>query len=278
MSLPVMVESSSTPNTTIQLPLSGPTVAAPHTQMVRAAFPWVNYRRQALLDGMRFMRMSQTGEYYRAWTDYYTLKKSNDFYQMDLGGGMYIMQGSSMDSKGQESWTTNSAQADQLFCVMGFTYRAAERPLASVIYRQPNASGIVAYAQSMIYNANLQDPNNTPAGYQPQVGWNTLNWQAPVGGSPAHEYASDPSKLWTELMGARQTFPWPVNNPGRQAPYTFDFDQGRRFRSNFPNIALNWQFKLVPVTRLDDLASQLTSPFQGPVQKVLPDIQQFRTH
>src|SRR5262249_20818342 len=122
-------------------------------------------------------------------------------------------------------------------------------PFADRIFRQANPQGIAAYAQAMIWNANLQDPGATPAQHQPQVGWDTLNWSRPVGDSHSYEHPEDPGK-WS------QRHDWA------------------------PVIRLNWQARLVPVgaDRLDAAASRVGNPIRKVMDQTDRLAPQFRTH
>jgi hypothetical protein len=112
-----------------------------------------------------------------------------------------------------------------LFCVLGFGRRVAFR-VAGGFYDDPNPHGVVAYAQAMTYNAN---PQRGPVGggKQPEVGWDTLNWENRVA-----EFAN--------------------SGPA-------------------PRIKLNWQAKLVPSTRIDELPLRAApGPIGDVIRRMIP--------
>jgi hypothetical protein len=48
--------------------------------------------------------------------------------------------------------------------------------------------------------------------------------------------------------------------------------------SDQPQIRVNWQTKLVPVTRLTESVSQLNGPFREVIGRSVPDNYSFKTH
>jgi hypothetical protein len=195
------------------------------SQMVRASTPWIQFWRQPLLRfGDRALLLARFRAHYQARTDEFTLTLA-DRIKKQQGVNLYILQDLDLDKidKGQERWTqaVGSRDADRLFGTLGFALRKKPRVAAYGIFRQANPDGMAAYAQGMIYNANPQAKKPPQKGWQPQVGWDTLNWRGRV---PDH--------------GG----PQPANpNPNQRPP-----------RITEPRIRLNWQAKLVPATRLPD--------------------------
>jgi hypothetical protein len=222
------------------------------SQLVRATSPWVQYWRVPIyVFGDLALTLSAFTQFYEFWSNEFTQVLAGRLKL--LGVNLYVM--TDLDQingqKGQEPWTHDSQRADQLFSVVGFGYRAPAPVMASFAYRQSNPDGIVAYAQAMIYNANPQvaptgqdvpdgipilNPlagltgqaligqvtailgAHPPAQYQPQVGWDTLNW-----GSQVYEH------------------PGPALGPFGLPPVV-----------PLPTISLGWQAKLVPTTRLKE--------------------------
>jgi hypothetical protein len=212
-----------------------------HAQIVRATYPWVNYHRQFLFPLGRLLIFSQFSKHYREWTTKITLTRCAEYY-LQSSTHLYVFRGSQPRRKGRESWTRSTAEAEKMFTLMGFAHRPPpERSVAS-FFPAGNPDGTLAYAQAIVYNANEQRPDATPARFQPWVGWDTLNWSSPVRDSNALE--------------------WP----------SFSASRG------FPKVFLNWQVKLVPVTRLAEARDQLAAPFSAAVQKVDTNLPMVHAH
>ncbi len=97
---------------------------------------------------------------------------------------------------------------------------------SSKVFPTGNDRGQTVYAQAIFYNANEQkSPSGVPGTTQPNVGWDTLNWLPPVA---APEWGAEPSV-------AEKKWPWEIFSAARNVP-------GMR-------VHLNWQAKLMPVTR-----------------------------
>lgn len=196
------------------------------SQAVRATYPWVVYHREVMLKVFRKLKLSHAAEHFNDHTNNITCIKICEFirdnkYKLNF---QVIDPKGSTDDKGFEPWTKDSHVADPLFTLVGFSHHKVPAKFGSR-FNQPNSSGIVAYAQGMIYNANpQQDPHQTPpapdSDFQPLVGWDTLNWLPPTNNSAALEFATvvKKKKIYKHLR---------------------------------PQIQVNWQAKLVPVTRLN---------------------------
>jgi hypothetical protein len=212
-----------------------------HSQLVRASTPWVQHWRVPVLQfGEDALLLSRFKCAYWDRTDEYT-KTMTDRLRKDHSVRLYIVEGWTPDgtAKGRETWTRadGSREADKLFCVLGFAHRPAPTVTSFGIFRQANPHGTAAYAQGMAYNANPQSPGGSSA-YQPQVGWDTLNWDNRVREFPGERPRDD-------------SYPVPTVEE--------------------PRVRVNWQAKLVPTTRLaesiwwqkDDLGRVLrhTPPF-----------------
>jgi hypothetical protein len=204
---------------------------------------------------MSWMKISEASDLYLKYTTKWSINSCREYYDKNQRYMLTIADPSNPDEmlstgKGFESWTNDTANADRLFSVIGFAHRPSPKPFADRVFIQPNPDGCVGYAQAIIWNANLQDPNNTPAKLQPQVGWDTLNWSRPVADSHSYEYPEDPGQ-WKDRHD------WA------------------------PMIRVNWQAKLVPVSadRLQDAANNVSPPVSNVMQRtdrrLLP---QFRTH
>lgn len=212
------------------------------SQVVRATYPWVRYHRQPLRKFMSWMIVSQAKRFYTDFSNEFTLTKSAELYEKNVR--LYVMDGPFQElNKGSELWTRNSREADRRFCVVGFAHRDPPKWIASRMLDSPASKGIATYAQAMFYNANRQNPNGSPPqGIQPEIGWDTLNWFSPVERSYAHEHGEGIE------------------------------DENR------PRIRINWQAKLVPVTRLRDAVGNVGEPFDRILQPLVPEPDQFRTH
>jgi hypothetical protein len=204
------------------------------SQLVRTSTPWIQYWRLPMLRfGEKALLLARFKVHYWQRTDEFTLTLTR---RLKQGGGLlavnpYILEGLDLDriDKGQETWTqaSGSREADRLFGVIGFAHRRKPKIAAGGIFRQSNPDGLVGYAQGMIYNANPQPRAGAAtagAGWQPVVGWDTLNWAGPV----------------PEYPGAGP------NGPDPTIPTVPE-----------PRIRINWQTKLVPTTRLAE-----SIPFQ----------------
>lgn len=95
---------------------------------------------------------------------------------------MYVMKQSTPEAKGNEVWTSDSAAAEKLFTVQMFVKRLTPAAiLTPPLYPNPNKDGIVAVAESMLYNGNGRDiQKKSDQKIQPNTGWDLLNWEPPV--------------------------------------------------------------------------------------------------
>lgn len=226
------------------------------TQWVRATYPWVDSLRAPIISGMKSpiaLQLSKAGVWYGHWTNRFTLAKSYSYRSgksLSKTSGsqdklkMYVMRDMKPDRKGRESWTTDSPEAEKLFTVMSFSTHQVDALFSPVIFGSSNHEQVV-YAQAMYYNANPQQPGNTGE-RQPRVGWDTLNWAPPVN---VPEYGTIPTErgsLWP---------PWSM------------FE--RKPQNNTPAIKLNWQAKLVPVTRRRLTQSAAGGPYQGNIREAI---------
>jgi hypothetical protein len=232
----------------LRLPIAAEPAVLPNmrkSQLVRASFPWVNHWREPLLELMRdALRLARTAYHYKKYTNSFTLQKAIEM-KRERGVNLHIMRDLDLaqSDKGEEVWTTRagSRRADRLFSVVGFARRDAPDMFGPGIYERENRDGILGYAQAMVYNAN---PQHGPSGQglQPEIGWDTLNWVSPVLEHNSHGGNSSDS-------------------PAAQ-----------------PQILLNWQAKLVPVTRLNESAVVLEGRFRQVVRRLVPQDELFRTH
>jgi hypothetical protein len=226
------------------------------TQWVRATYPWVEAWRSSLRTAMKLtLTFSLSSGWYRNWTNRYTLAWAYRFRsgrylpETDPRGGkqpqqkklaMYVLKGMDPLKKGYEPWADRPAQggnekAEELFSLVAFVQQPDPRVIAPGFFRQARSGGTVTFAQALLYNAGSQkrSPYSPFAQYQPEVGWDTLNWAAPPSQSMAFEHGfGDEPRLWDEFRNA-----WPPTLP---------FVEGRS--DKVPGIRLDWQAKLIPVT------------------------------
>jgi hypothetical protein len=228
-----------------------------YTQWVRATYPYVDsFRAPVLAQFETLLGKSNAAKYYRKWTDRYTLTKSWQFrsdyrfkkvsdkvgrWDRDLKIEpltMYVMEGAfaaageRRDQKGHEVWTQTTdagkQQAEQMFTVIGITHRELKPLFSPVIYPVASKDGITTFAQAVFYNANEQTP--MPIGStlktQAKLGWDTLNWD-PNTATP--EWGAEPHK-------SAAKYPWDL------------FKSDTSFVGT-AKIRLNWQAKLMPVTK-----------------------------
>jgi hypothetical protein len=214
----------------------------PRSALVRTSYPWVKYDRTPLLRAMSWMIFSHCRKHYVNYTDRYTLLKAKELY--GNGFSMYVMTKRG-EQKGSEPWTASSNLADRKFTLVGFAHRPPRTVASRAVFGVPNRDGIVACAQAILYNVNSQNPGNGPPTYQPEVGWDTLNWWPPVTSSGAYEFKEGPEE--TDLC---------------------------------PRILVNWQAKLTPVTRLDEAArsGEVGGPIDAVLQRLGSSAKRWQTH
>jgi len=160
---------------------------------------------------------------------------------------MHVIRGSNADNKGSEIWTNLPERADEYFTVIAAAHRrlgetqkllgTTKLPIfKDVLFSNPNREGYLAFSQAMIYNANgrgLAASSNDNL-FQPNTGWDTLNWKPPVRAP--------------EWMHSNANF-------GDKKPAADIFTGKFDARGKSSEVRINWQAKLVPVTpqRLEGL-------------------------
>jgi hypothetical protein len=234
------------------------------------------------------LNISQASKYYRSWSERYTLVKSWMFrsgHRWENDGAaprlkpsaqrqqplqLYVMletyprqQNQPVANKGNESWRQDANRAEDLFTLIGFARRGPKNSLfLPNVMKAPSVfdSGTAAYGQAMVYNANepeavTADGSGTT---QPNVGWDTLNWEPSV---TAPEHGSEPTK-------ARADWPW-------------ELFTGASGGSENARVKLNWQAKLIPVTqrRIEAAVDELTRELHDAVEFAAErEYQNLRTH
>lgn len=204
------------------------------SQVSQTTYPWVNFHRNAVCDSMQWLRFSKFAKHYSDWTTVMSICRCAR-YTRDVGP-MWIMRDSGPSLKGAEPWTTDTRSAERLFTLIGFSKRPGPQRWASSYFPATNTEGTLAFAQSILYNANEQKRvpgRQQHTKFQPVVGWDTLNWDRPK----------------------QAVVEWP------------EFTS----RGPAPNIRLNWQSKLVPVSRLPEAVFQISGePLLNRIQPTNP--------
>jgi len=188
-----------------------------YTQWVRATYPYVDAFRAPILAMFReHLEISGAGEYYKKWTDRYTLTKSWQFrsgYRFRAANGskekgewykeaktkpltMYLMvetfdpdkapelpkPGAKRVQKGYEVWTKDDDKgkemAEKMLTVVGMTHRDVEPFFSPIIFPVASEHGMTTFAQAIYYNSNEQKPGEKGKNgtTQAKLGWDTLNW------------------------------------------------------------------------------------------------------
>ncbi len=147
--------------------------------------------------------------------------------------------------KSQEKWAQSSfwasSRADQIFCLIGFAKCDKQAVAAEAFFRQENPNGMLCYSQAMIYNANHQQPPGGWAGRggrQAEVGWDTLNW---LGANSRVPNESIPEEWRVTTQDFDITGRPPNTNGWQTGGRSHDMHKA-------PNVRLNWQAKLTPLT------------------------------
>ena len=271
-----------------------------NTQWVRATYPYVDQYRRSFRNVFSLLILSEMNTFLTAWTYRYTIKESYDLHKK--GRRMWVMAGSLPHEKGNEPWTKNTEEARKLaseyFSVITVAQAKSNVPIFSPsLFKKANSKGGVAISQAMIYNANGRDSNvrATPtslqdsdfpqrggATYQPNTGWDTLQWDTNYGESEAkpiedngrviaREWTSnDPDGGLGELGGILLDFiknsnsnldnvpddpdedttidnPNDPNEPSANPPKGNFLTQVFADTSERNSVRLNWQAKMRPV-------------------------------
>ena len=232
-----------------------------YTQWVRATYPYVDsFRAPILAQFAEHLKRCEAAKHYEKWTNRYTLTKAWQFrsgYRFTAREGstdgewrkeqdskpleMYVMVGAynrqaqangRRDQKGREKWTEDTVDgrdsAEELFTVIGLTHRNIEPLFSPVIYPVASRSGTTTFAQAIFYNGNEQQPaaDGPRLPTQAKLGWDTLNWDPAVAAPEwGHKLATSTAK-----------WPWDI------------FKKGSTTVSS-SKVLLNWQAKLMPVTK-----------------------------
>jgi hypothetical protein len=176
-SLPVQTEA-------VDLTDPNPAGGLQDAQIVQAAWPWVLYDRQPVLERLQGLTISSAAALYDSWTVATTARLAGRIY-LQTNRALFVLADSASDRKGFEPWTSDSRLADRRFGLMALAYRPAPVPLAEAIFPGPIPEGQLAHTQAMLYNALPNHPEPGDRGLQPRIGWDTLNWSVRVARYPA---------------------------------------------------------------------------------------------
>lgn len=198
-----------------------------YSQVIRGAYPWVNFHRQAVFKLTKWLTLADFPKHYRNWTTEVTLRRSQHHYSRSLTR-LYVLDDVKGDRKKEAPWINDTSAAERAFTVVGFAHKGPPYRWNRKLLPPVNEKGVVTFAQAMVYNANPRKPDPDDTNYQPVTGWDTLNWDN-EGGDPA----------------AAATVEWPHFK-----------------RTESPRVKLNWQAKLVPVSRLGEASLFLLPPFR----------------
>jgi len=227
------------------------------TQLARATFPWVVYHREPVIKALSVAPLSQASHFYKDHSDGYSKRITKELQttkskQRTEKIQLYVLEDHFAPDKGFESFTNNPATADKLFAVTGLAYFQKPSIIGQPLFKQHHQEGRVALSQVLIYNANDQvipeykidltckrlRPNR-----QADIGWDTLNWKS----------GTRPSELVAK------------------------WDNGGAPSVIYPEIQVNWQCKLVPVSNSEWNrmleASDIPSPFDAVLAKLIPQTQ-----
>lgn len=245
------------------LPANLPAQTEVDSQWIQATMPPLDQLRAPILGLMqKHLKKSKAAEHYEKWTNRYALiaawrfrsgqrlKRSSqttaDWSVAAEPMGLLVLVGSYADDvsrKGSESWrersTSSQQKAEALFTVLSMSHRSYKPLFSPTIFEAPNSNGVTTFALGMLYGATPR--SQTSPNYQPELGWDTLAWHA--GGSGVAKWGS-PANV------ASAAWPWEVfNNSAGQSL-----------------VKLNWQAKLMPVTKSSLENSPTTTDLQSAQQ------------
>jgi hypothetical protein len=129
---------------------------------------------------------------------------------------MWVLQQMEGRNKGNEPWTRDSPLAEKLFSAQATAKRNGQTIFMSpVFFTQHLAGERNTFAQSLLYNANGRNLGGKTSSeseqtrFQPNTGWDTLNWEVPVQTLEWGQvnidvpYSSDSKLSWGSLLTPR---------------------------------------------------------------------------
>ena len=155
-------------------------------QIVQAAWPWVLYDRQPVVDRLKSLTFSSAIELYDRWIVTTTARLARRVY-LQAPQRLFVLTDSAPGRKGVEPWVFDSRLADRRFGLLALAYRPAPEAFGAAIFPGSNPAGHLAHSQVLLFNAPPQRPSAEAPSLQPQVGWDTLNWSVSVAQYPAIE-------------------------------------------------------------------------------------------
>ena len=139
---------------------------------------------------------------------------------------MYVLQGMDPETKGEsEAWIHHQKTAEKLFCVTAKVTRNPPEIFGAGLFAPKGPRPRTAFATAMVYNANGRDMKKQNQRLQPNTGWDTLNWEAPI---QAPEWGDHRPSVHGKTM------PWQLIRSRRT---------GKSSR-----VKINWRVKLVPIS------------------------------
>ncbi|WP_437188309.1 Tad domain-containing protein [Planctomicrobium sp. SH668] len=216
------------------------------SQFTRASYPYVNSFRGPIYNFLdQIFKLSAAGHLYVHYSNRYLLANVHLIRTGDDDAEkayVYVMENSSPQERGFETWTQDRSQGELLFSLSATATSKFQSPLLiQSMYKNPHKTGNVTISGSMFYNANGRQVTGGPQLTQTQVnsGWNTLNWTPPVkalewGDHPVAKRDVDFTSLFT---GSQQT-------------------------DSQAQVTINWQAKLIPLTPEGRLLNHLNQGLQ----------------
>ncbi|MCA9008295.1 MAG: hypothetical protein KDB01_01045 [Planctomycetaceae bacterium] len=215
------------------------------TQLARATFPWVNYHRKPVLDGLAATcQLAEAKDFYFHWSNGYSKMIIQEQQQPEGNDpnshlGLYVLEGYEGPDKGYERWNIAeySTLADDYFTIIGLAHQKPPFVIGRPIFNQEHSDGMLAYSMALLYNGNEQerpehriDPTckRLVPIRQANVGMDTLNWYP----------GSRQKESGCELRPAG-------SQNGENRPFEL---LGIGLPADYPRIQINWQSKLVPAT------------------------------
>jgi len=141
---------------------------------------------------------------------------------------MYVLRGMEPNSKGMsEPWIEDEVLAENLFVVNAIVSRPTPTLMGAIFEQNTPKADRYALASAMVYNANGRNMTSQQPSHQPNTGWDTLNWAPRVRAGEWGDHAPSDSS---------NRSPWQLTAPNSLTEQN--------------QVKINWQVKLVPITRL----------------------------
>lgn len=230
------------------------------SQLTRASYPYVDSFRGPIYNFLdQIFKLSATGHLYVHYTNRYLLANVHLIRTGDDDAKKayaYVLEKSSPQQRGFESWISNKSQGEQMFSLGAIASSKVQQPLLiRAIYKNPHQVGHVTVSGGMFYNANGREVTGGPQLRQTQVnsGWNTLNWTAPV-----------------------KAFEWGDHRPDKRDSDFTSLFTGSQKSAQPAEVTLNWQARLIPLTpdnrvliQLEQAINDSSSDLPGSSREIL---------